>query len=153
MPTFNHIRAEVRGPGAGLVREARIRWILFRRSHRLASWQVMMLVAAVLATGIGLAAYSSHRSDQALRQQLVQLQAQTLTLNGQVRAERQELAAASSPAWQSELARAQGLAAPGQQVYVIESPAAVAGPTPAEQGVQEVGHSVELIASGVLGLA
>lgn len=112
-----------------------------------------MLVAAVLATGIGLAAYSSHRSNQALRQQLVQLQTQDQTLNGQVQAERQELGAASSPAWQTELARAQGLATPGEQVYVIESPAVAAGPTPADQGVQEVGRSVQMIASGVLRLA
>jgi len=153
LPTFNHIRADVRGPGAGLIREARIRWILFRRSHRLASWQVMMLGAAVLAAGIGLAAYSSHKADQALRQQLVQLQAQTQTLNGQVQAERQELTAAGSPSWQAELARAQGLTAPGQQVYVVESPAVAAGPTPAEEGIQEVGHSVQLIAAGVAGLA
>ena len=111
-----------------------------------------MLGAAVLAAGIGFAAYSSHRSDQALRQQLSQLQAQTQTLNGQVQAEGRELSAAGSPAWQAELARAQGLTAPGEQVYVIESPALAAGPTPAEQGAQEVGRLVQSFAQGVLSL-
>lgn len=112
-----------------------------------------MLTAAVLAVGIGFAAYSSHRSDLALRQQLLQLQAQTQTLNGQVQAKRQEFSAARSPAWQAELARAQGLTAPGEQVYVIESPAVAAGPTAAEQGVQAVARSVQVVAAGVLGLA
>ena len=112
-----------------------------------------MLGAAVLACWIAVAAYSSYWSDQALRQQLGQLQAQTSALSGQVKAQRQEVTYASTPAWQAELARANGLGAPGEQTYVIESPAQVAGPGPVEQAVTEVGSAVTTISQGVLALS
>ncbi|MHB1500092.1 MAG: hypothetical protein ACYCYK_02795 [Candidatus Dormibacteria bacterium] len=107
----------------------------------------------MLACWIAVAAYSAYRSDQAMRQQLGQLQAQTSALSGQVQAQRQEVAYAGTSAWQAELARANGLGAPGQQTYVIETPAQVAGPGPVEQAATEVGSAVAMIAQGVRSLS
>lgn len=130
----------------------RIRWILFRRVHRLAPWQVLGLGAAILAVWIGVAAYSSYRSDQGLARQLVQLQAQTQSLGTQVNAQKEEVADAGSSAWQEELARADGLTSPGEQVYVIESLAKAAGPTAVEQGMGEVGQAVDEMAQSALAM-
>jgi hypothetical protein len=152
LPTSKYIRADNEGPVPGLIRELRIRWILFRRAHKLAPWQLMGIVAAILALSIGVAAYGSHRSDQGLSRQLVKLQAQAQILGNQVKAQQQEVADAGSPAWQQELARADGLAAPGQKVYAIESRAQAAGPAAVEQGVAQVGQAVEEIAQGALAL-
>jgi hypothetical protein len=111
-----------------------------------------VLVAAVLACWIAMAAYSSYRSDQALRVQLNQLQVQTSSLGGQVKAQRQEVRYASSSAWQAELARADGLGAAGEQTYVIETPAQAAGPGPVEQAAAQVGSAVTQISQGISAL-
>ncbi len=132
------------------MRELRIRWILFRRGRTLEPWHLLVLGAAVMACWIAVAAYSSYRTDQSLRQQLVQLQGQTGALSSQVRAQRQEVAASSTSAWQEELARSDGLAPSGEQTYVIESRAAAAGPGAAEQGASSLGAAVSSIAQGML---
>jgi hypothetical protein len=111
-----------------------------------------VLVAVLLAGWIALAAYSSYRSDQALRVQLGQLQGQTSSLAAQVQAQRQEVGYAGSPAWQAELARADGLGAPGEQTYVIESPAQAAGPGPVEQAAAQLGVAVTQISQGISAL-
>ncbi|MGA9774511.1 MAG: hypothetical protein WBU92_01170 [Candidatus Dormiibacterota bacterium] len=131
------------------MREARIRWILFRRSHSLAPWQLLMLVALLVAGGISAAALSTYRSDQALGRQLVQLQSQAQALQSQVAAQRQEVAVAGSSQWQSELARADGLSGSGESVYVIESAVAAAGPGPAQAGVQKAAQVVSQMLAGV----
>jgi hypothetical protein len=103
----------------------------------------------LLACWIAVAAYSSYRSDQALRAQLTQLGAQTSSLAGQVQAQRREVAYAGTPAWQAELARADGLGAQGEQTYVIETPAQAAGPGPVEQAAAQLGSAVNQISQGV----
>lgn len=117
------------------MREARIRWILFRRSHSPKSWQLLLLASLAVAGGIGVAALSTYRSDQALGRQLTRLQTQTGTLQGQVAGQRQEARVAAGSAWQAELARADGLSGGGETVYLIESAVVAAGPGPAEAGV------------------
>ncbi len=111
-----------------------------------------MAVAAVMACWIAVAAYSSYRGDQRLRLELAQLQTQTVALGGQVRAQQQEVGYSSSPAWQAELARAQGLGLAGEQTYAIESAAAVAGPGAAEQGVAQVGSVIETMARATVAI-
>ena len=130
----------------------RIRWILFRRAHRVAPWQILGLGAAILAVWIGVAAYGSYRSDQGLARQLVQLQTQAQSLGSQVNAQQEEVADAGSSAWQEEMARTDGLTVSGEQVYVIESSAMAAGPTAVEQGVGEVGQAVDEMAQSALAM-
>ncbi|MHB8393687.1 MAG: hypothetical protein ACYDC5_04110 [Candidatus Dormibacteria bacterium] len=113
---------------------------------------MLVVVAALMACGIAVAAYSSYRGDQRLRLDLAQLQTQTTALGGQVQAQQQEVGYSTSPAWQAELARAQGLALAGEQTYAIESAAAAAGPGPAEQGVQKVGSVVETMARAAVAM-
>lgn len=141
--TFKQIRADGDGPLVGLMREVRIRWILFRRAHRPAAWQLLLLGAALVAAMIGVAAFTTYRSDSALAGQLSQLQQQTISLQGQVSAQRQELAASGSQGWQKELARAAGLSGRGESVYVIESAARAAGPGPAVSAIQRAAQVVD----------
>ena len=68
------------------------------------------------------------------------------------RAQQQEVGYSSSPAWQAELARAQGLGLAGEQTYAIESAAAVAGPGAAEQGVAQVGSVIETMARATVAI-
>ena len=134
------------------MRELRIRWILFRRGRRLEPWHLLVVGAAVMACWIAVAAYSSYRTDQSLRQQLVQLQSQTSALSGQVRAQRQEVSYSGTSAWQTEMVRADGLAPAGERTYVIETRAAAAGPGAAEQGASSLGAAVTSVARGMLSI-
>lgn len=95
-----------------------------------------------------MAAYSTYRSDQALGRQLLEIQSQTGQLQVQVAAQNQELKVAATSQWQAELARADGLSAPGETVYVIESAAAAAGPGPAQAGVERAAQVVSTLVAG-----
>ncbi len=99
-------------------------------------------MAGATLVWLGLGLYQNYRSDASLRRQLLDLQYQTQALQGQDRAQSQELGAAGSSAAQAEIARADGLSPAGEQVYVIESPLRASGPGPLEQGIGLVAQSL-----------
>ncbi len=84
--------------------------------------------------------YHGYGANSAMRGDLAQLQLQTQQLNQQVATDRAELRAARSAGSLQERERAQGLVAPGESTYIVESPQQAAGPVPAEQGVQIAGQ-------------
>ena len=131
------------------VRELRIRWILLRRGRSLSAGQALLAVGLLVSAGIAVAALSTYRSDQALGRQLLAIQSQTSQLQTEVAAQNQELKVAGTLQWQAELARADGLSASGESVYVIESAAAAAGPGPAQAGVERAAQIVSEFATAV----
>lgn len=88
-----------------------------------------------------------------LHRQLTQLQAQSQSLTNQVQVQRVELRTASSSAAQAEIARAEGLVPPTDQVYAVENPVQAAGPVAIQQGAEEVGQTAQSLAQSLLGLA
>ncbi len=133
------------------MRELRVRWILLRRGRSFTAGQALLAAGLLVSAGIAVAALSTYRSDQALGRQLLAIQGQASQLQTEVAAQNQELAVAGASQWQAELARADGLSAPGESVYVIESAAAAAGPGPAQAGVERAAQVVSEFATAVQG--
>lgn len=150
---MNQDRADGYGPLEGLIRELRIRWRLFRRSHSLGRRHAVLLIVAVASFWIALSLYRGLGTEAALHRQLTQLQAQSQSLTNQVQVQRVELRTASSSAAQAEIARAEGLVPPTDQVYAVENPVQAAGPVAIQQGAEEVGQTAQSLAQSLLGLA
>ncbi len=140
------------GPVAGAIRELRIRWRLFRRSHSPTRRHLALAMAALAVAWIGLALYHGLGTDAQLHRQLLQLQQQSQGLSQELRAQRQELSSAASRAGQEELARSEGLSTPGEQVYVVENPVRAAGPATMARATTAVGQSAQGLAQSLLGL-
>ena len=87
----------------------------------------MLLIVAIAGCWIALSLYRGLGADAALHRQVLSLQAQTQGISRQVAAEREELKGASSSAAQAEIARSEGLVAPGEKVYALENPVQAAG--------------------------
>jgi cell division protein FtsB len=136
----------------GLIREIRIRWRLFRRGHSLGRRHVVLLIVAVAGCWIALSLYRGLGTDAALHRQVLSLQAQTQGISRQVEAQREELKTASSATAQAEIARSEGLVAPGEKVYAIENPVQAAGPGPIQQGTEEVGETAQNLVQTLLGI-
>ena len=151
--TLNQDRADGYGPIAGLIRELRIRWRLFRRGHSLGRRHAVLLIVAVAGFWIAVSLYRGLGTDAALHRQLLQLQAQSQSLSRQVQAQREELRTAASPASQAEIARSDGLAPSSDRVYAVENPIQAAGPGAIQQGATEVGQTAQALAQALLGLA
>lgn len=151
--TLKQDRADGYGLIAGLIRELRIRWRLFRRSHSLGRRHALLLIVAVAGCWIAVSLYRGLGTDAALRRQLFQLQAQSQSLSQQVQAQHEELKTASSPASQAEIARSDGLALPSDQVYALENPLQAAGPSAIQQGTAVVGQTAQDLVQSLLGLA
>ncbi|HEY6538927.1 MAG TPA: hypothetical protein VI138_07820 [Candidatus Dormibacteraeota bacterium] len=149
---MNQDRADGYGPIAGLTRELRIRWRLFRRSHSLGRRHVILVIVAGAGFWIALSLYHGLGTEAALHGQLSRLQAQSASLAHQVQSQRVELKTASSAAAQAEIARAEGLVPPGDHVYAVENPVQAAGPVAIEQGASEVGQTVQSLVQTLLGV-
>jgi len=148
---LNQDRADGDGPIAGLIRELRIRWRLFRRGHSLGHRHAVLLIVAVAGLWIALSLYRGLGTDASLRRQVVTLANQSQSLSRQVQAQREELGTAASAAAQAEIARSQGLVAPGEKVYAVENPVEAAGPVAIQQGAAEVGQTAQALAQALLG--
>ncbi len=135
-----------------LVREWRIGWRLYRRRRRLRQWHAFAAFALLTMAWLGLSLLQNYRADSALRRQLLTLQQQTAQLQSQNQAQGQELGAAGSASAQQEIARAEGLTAPGEQVYAIESPLRASGPDPLEQGTSQVAQALSSLAQSLAAL-
>jgi cell division protein FtsB len=149
---LNQDRSDGYGPVAGLIRELRIRWRLFRRGHSLGHRHVVLLIVAVGGFWIALSLYHGLGTDALLKRQLTQLQAQSQSLSRQVQAQREELKTASSAASQSEIARSEGLVPPTDKVYAVENPVEAAGPVAIQQGAVEVGQTAQDLVQALLGV-
>jgi cell division protein FtsB len=145
-------RADGYGPTTGLIRELRIRWRLFRRGHSLGRRHALLLIIFIAGCWIAVSLYRGLGTDAALHSQVLSLQAQTQGISHQVAAEREELKGASSSAAQAEIARSEGLVAPGEKVYALENPVQAAGPGAIQQGVAEVGQTAQSLVQQLLGL-
>jgi cell division protein FtsB len=145
-------RADGDGPTIGLIREIRIRWRLFRRGHSLGRRHVVLLIVAIAGFWIALSLYRGLGTDAALHRQVLSLQAQTQGISRQVQAQREELKTASSDVSQAEIARSEGLVAPGDKVYAVENPVQAAGPGAIQQGVAEVGETAQVLVQTLLGI-
>ncbi|MGA8206530.1 MAG: hypothetical protein WB801_06745 [Candidatus Dormiibacterota bacterium] len=145
-------RADGDGPTTGLIREIRIRWRLYRRGHSLGRRHVVLLIVAIAGCWIALSLYRGLGTDAALDRQVLSLQAQTQGISRQVEAQREELKGAPSAAAQAEIARSEGLVAPGEKVYALENPVQAAGPGAIQQGVEEVGQTAQSLVQELLSL-
>ncbi|MGA7173482.1 MAG: hypothetical protein WCB86_01260 [Candidatus Dormiibacterota bacterium] len=150
---MNQDRADGYGPLAGLIRELRIRWRLFRRGHSLGHRHVVLLIVTVAGFWIAVSLYHGLGTDASLQRQLSQLQSQSQSLSRQVRAQREELKTASSSASQAEIARSEGLAGPTDKVYAVENPVEAAGPIAIQQGAAEVGQTAQALVQALLGIS
>ena len=112
----------------------------------------MLAIVAVAAIWIGVSLYHGLGTDAALHRQLLHVQAQSESLGRQVQAQQEELSSASSAASQAEIARSEGLALSGEQVYAIENPVQAAGPSKIQQGATEVGQTADSLVQTLLGL-
>lgn len=112
----------------------------------------MLLIVAVAGCWIALSLYHGLGADAALHRQLLSLQAQTQGISRQVVAQREELKGASSAAAQAEIARSDGLMAPGEKVYALENPVQAAGPGAIQQGTEKVGQTAQALVQQLLGL-
>jgi len=146
-------RADGYGPTTGLIRELRIRWRLFRRGHSLGRRHAVLLIVAIAGCWIALSLYRGLGADAALHRQVLSLQAQTQGISRQVAAEREELKGAPSAAAQAEIARSDGLVAPGEKVYALENPVQAAGPGAIQRGTEDVGQTAQALVQELLGLA
>jgi len=146
-------RADGYGPVAGLIRELRIRWRLFRRSHALGRRHAVLLIVTVAGFWIAASLYHGLGTDASLRRQLDQLQLQSQGLTSQVQAQRQELTTAASAAAQSEIARSEGLTGPTEKVYAVENPVQAAGPVAIQQGADAVGQTAQALVQELLGIS
>lgn len=107
---------------------------------------------AIAGCWIALSLYRGLGADAALHRQVLSLQAQTQSISRQVVAEREELKGASSGAAQAEIARSEGLVAPGEKVYALENPVQAAGPGAIQRGAEQVGATAQSLVQQLLGL-
>ncbi len=150
--TLHQDRADGYGPTIGLIRELRIRWRLFRRGHSLGRRHAVLLIVAIAGCWIALSLYRGLGTDAALHRQVLSLQAQTQSISRQVVAQREELKGASSSVALAEIARSEGLVAPGEKAYALENPVQAAGPGAIQQGIEEVGETAQALVQATLGL-
>jgi len=113
---------------------------------------VVLLIVAVAGFWIALSLYHGLGTDASLRRQLISLETQSQSLSRQVQAQSAELKTAGSSSAQAEIARAQGLVAPGERVYAVENPVQAAGPVAIQQGAVDVGQTAHNLVQGLLGL-
>ncbi len=108
----------VRRP-TGLVWDLRVRWRLARRRHPVRRLHVVGAGLLVASLWVGVTLLSGWRLDARLERQAARLGAADRALAAVVARQTAELRAAAAPGWAVEQARAEGLAGPSQQVYVV----------------------------------
>jgi len=111
----------------GIVWDARVRWRLASRRHPVRRWHLAAVAVLMVSLWVGVSLLGGWRADRGLERQAAQLAGQDQALSALLARETVQLEAAGSPGWAAEQARAEGLVAPGQAVYVISPPPAVPG--------------------------
>ncbi|HVA20675.1 MAG TPA: hypothetical protein VNN74_01070 [Candidatus Micrarchaeia archaeon] len=106
----------------GLVWDARVRWRLARRRHPVRRIHLVAAGLLVASCWVGLSLLSGWRLNTRLEREAARLGLQDRATAGVVARDHAQLQAAAAPGWAGELARAQGMAAPSQAVYVITGP-------------------------------